>query len=244
MFFRAHEMRDEIRRSIADQFNENRNVLIKGLIPQHLIREMRDFLPAHAAKTFKPGYKMKHTDNLFSNIAEPEFFLPIARALKLSGVLDILLGPVSFLRLPTSGRAVHPNHPEGLGPVHQDGGRLTDMGDFVTAWVPLVDIDEECGGLGFYPSLGLPNGPIPEGSHGIDVGSGVPIPVHMSAGDVLIFHKWMPHGSMPNTSNRVRYSMDMRFYSSCNEQFKKGAIDLQTWEFIPANRSSAAHQSM
>lgn len=228
-------MTSAVIKSIADHFNSHGFVLVKHVIPHELVDKTLRFLPSYIDEKYGLGYQSTHTDNPLSGCGQTiseQYFVPLAQMLKLSGVLDAILGPTSFLRIPPGCRAVHPNHPEGLGPAHQDGGRLHDMEEFVTAWIPFVEIDNECGGLGLYPSLGIPPGPIPEGTHGIDMGARVPKPVHMSPGDVLIFHKWLPHISMPNTSNRIRYSFDMRFYSSLKGGQKKQAIDLQKWRWV------------
>lgn len=209
---------------IADQFSRRGYIVVRDLIAQNIIEYTRNFLVAETAKRYAPGYRPIHTDNPVATLQDVGYVGPIAKVLKLSGILDALLGPTTFLRLPPGARAVHPHHPAGLGPVHQDGARLRDLDNFVTVWVPFVEIDHACGGLGLYPDLGH-TCEIPEGSHGIDVGSATPMPIYLSPGDVLIFHKWMPHGSAPNVSNRIRYSMDLRFYSTLH-RMAKVAIDL------------------
>lgn len=228
-------MTSQILKAIADQLNRQGFVHLKRIFPPDLVHRVQNFVPEYVARKYGPGYRPVHTDNPAAGceveVAE-NYFVPFARSLKLSGVLDAILGPTSFLRMPVSCRAVYPNHPEALGPAHQDGGRLHDMEQFITAWIPLVNIDQECGGLGLYLSLGLPNAAIPEGEHGINMGAIAPKPIYMSPGDVLIFHKWLPHVSMPNTSDRVRYSLDMRIYSSLVGEQKKEAIDLQRWVWI------------
>lgn len=218
--------------AIAKGFQQYGRMVVRQVLPQQVIADLRDLIIAQCDKVYGPGYRPIHTDNPLALVTDVQLFVPIAQRLKASGILHALLGPTLYLRLPTSGRAVHPNHAEGLGPTHQDGGRLNDMDDFVTIWTPLVEIDRECGGLGFYPTLGLPTGPIPETGDGIDMGGLAPEPVHMAPGDILIFHKFMPHVSMPNTSNRVRYSMDMRICSALSPRMNKPAIDMQKWIFI------------
>jgi phytanoyl-CoA hydroxylase len=37
------------------------------------------------------------------------------------------------------------------------------------------------------------------------------VPVAMRAGDVLFFHKKMMHSSLPNTSDDIRWSFDLRY---------------------------------
>lgn len=118
-------MASEVTKSIADHYEKHGFVLVKRVIPRELVDRVLNFLPQYIATKFGAGYRSSHTDNPLSGcskvIAE-EYFVPLAQMLKLSGVLDAILGPTSFLRMPPGCRAVHPNHPEGLGPAHQDGG--------------------------------------------------------------------------------------------------------------------------
>ena len=215
---------------IVEQFERDGYMVIDRLIPPDILASQLNFLKAQIAKTYPSDFRPLHEDNPYTGLRDVSYAAEISQVLKRSGVLDLLLGPTQFLRLPPGGRAVHPNHSGALGPVHQDGRRLGGIDKFVTAWVPFVEIDEECGGLGLFPSLGH-SGEVPEGPNGIDVGSADPLPVYMSPGDVLIFHRWMPHKSMPNTSSRVRYSMDMRFYSTLTHM-RKMAIDLQEGKIV------------
>ena len=101
-------------------------------------------------------------------------------------------------------------------PVHQDALYNTHLSDFVTVWVPLVDIDDECGGIIAY-----------EGSHQTELiehkASGAwankatadtsTYPahhIHMNAGDALLFPPTLLHESAPHRSARIRYSIDFR----------------------------------
>jgi len=103
-----------------------------------------------------------------------------------------------------------------LVPIHQDAPYNTHLSDFVTVWVPLVDIDEDCGGLIVY-----------EGSHAtdlvkheasgawsnkasIDTSAYSARHVLMSAGDALLFPPTFLHESAPHRSKRIRYSIDFR----------------------------------
>src|SRR2546427_703290 len=120
---------------------------------------------------------------------------------------------------PPNIRVVHPNDDNARSPPHQDGGRVVDMDKFVIAWIPLVEIDQQCGGLALYPSLGHAQ-PLHEKNGTISVGAAPVQTIYASPGDVVFFHQFMTHGSMPNTSNRVPYSMDMRFCNSVQKLSK------------------------
>jgi hypothetical protein len=101
---------------------------------------------------------------------------------------------------------------------HQDGPFNYGI-EFVTCWVPLMDIDATIGGLAVAPgshkrsfydfSDGLPQrpGPIPAGK--------IPETAwrrpDYKAGDILMFHSMTAHSGLPNRSDRFRLSLDVRF---------------------------------
>ncbi len=108
---------------------------------------------------------------------------------------------------------------ETFGGRHQDG--IYNFGiDFVTCWVPLMDIDEDVGGLAVAPGshkgslyppdvfkdpntrVGIPAGAIPDAAWRRP---------NYKAGDLLMFHSMTAHAGIPNTSNKLRLSMDIRF---------------------------------
>jgi len=101
---------------------------------------------------------------------------------------------------------------------HQDG--VFNYGiDYITCWVPLMDIDEKVGGLAVVP-----------GSHkqvhynkhpaqtnvirtGVFPDSAWRRPDY-KAGDLLIFHSMTAHAGLPNRSAEIRLSADIRFLPS------------------------------
>ena len=62
----------------------------------------------------------------------------------------------------------------------------------------------------------------------------------MDVGDALLLNKWIIHESVANTSNRIRYSIDFRFFSG-RESSSKHLLDMQSWRVVePAARTPAA----
>ncbi len=108
-------------------------------------------------------------------------------------------------------------------PFHQDAGVLLPEADdtlVVTTWIPLVDTDEMMGALSVYPRLHT--GPLLTHEHPTDgpgnwkivdeeLPPGGPTTVPVKRGGFLIFHPRTPHGSGPNKSDRIRWSMDLRW---------------------------------
>ncbi len=109
--------------------------------------------------------------------------------------------------------------PESFAARHQDG--IYNYGiDFVTCWVPLMDIDDEVGGLAVVPGshkgslyppdvfkdpdkrIGIPVGAIPDSAWRRP---------DYKVGDLLMFHSMTAHAGLPNRSGKLRLSMDIRF---------------------------------
>lgn len=110
---------------------------------------------------------------------------------------------------------------QGATPWHQDNGVVlpeADDTDMITVWFPLWDSPVESGCLQVVPRShreGLVEH-CPLGA----AGAGIPrkliaenkaVPLPMKRGDVLFLHRRTCHGSLPNLSNRVRWSFDLRY---------------------------------
>ena len=130
--------------------------------------------------------------------------------------------PVQHIRIKPPERAL----PETLDnrvietPWHQDNGVLLDSADqtnMLTVWFPLTPATEEMGCLKVRPGshreglahhcirwngLGIPDPRLPGPE-------GVTLP--MMPGDVLFMHRLTCHGSLPNVSDRIRISYDLRY---------------------------------
>ena len=104
---------------------------------------------------------------------------------------------------------------------HQDLGVVTDEADetdILTVWLPVTDATEENGclvvgrrshnsGLGLHCYTGDPKKQgIPEDHL---VGEQVPVP--MKKGDVLFMDRLTMHSSLPNVSDEIRWSFDLRY---------------------------------
>ena len=158
---------------------------------------------------------------------------------KLNDAIEIFIGPeissnpVNTLRLKPPQRllpkgTVHAGVSET--PWHQDFVNYpseAEETEILTVWIAMTDATEEMGCLRVIP-----------GSHkfGLDVhcpanefyktfnqsaGGGIPeelidnsdaISVPMKGGDVLFLHRLTKHASLPNRSNKLRWSFDLRYH--------------------------------
>jgi hypothetical protein len=106
-------------------------------------------------------------------------------------------------------------------PWHQDSqyyGEHTRDLLIVTAWIPLVDVDERNGCLRLIP--GSRHWGLQPGSRRADYNmvtpfdvetKGTPVSLPMRRGDVLLFHNLTYHGSGLNQTDAVRWSVDLRY---------------------------------
>lgn len=119
-----------------------------------------------------------------------------------------------------------------LTPFHQDGYYIGPNKDFRTTWVPLQPTDEGVGGVALvdgshrrglrehvksdtYKRFNHPVSGIPP----TDIDDETMLFSPMYPGDVLVFHAFMCHKSVPNLSQppRMRMSMDTRVQPAASE---------------------------
>ncbi|NDA66116.1 MAG: hypothetical protein EBY09_05650 [Verrucomicrobia bacterium] len=95
---------------------------------------------------------------------------------------------------------------------------FTHMKDFLTVWVPLVVVDEGTGGVVVYEGSHQDGNVqhVAEGSWEAkaigDLDKYPQLHVHMNPGDILTFPSELLHASAPQTSSRIRYSIDFRVF--------------------------------
>ena len=107
-------------------------------------------------------------------------------------------------------------------PWHQDAGVLRPEADetlLITAWIPLMTSDRENGCLMVIPgshrygvrlheaatSYGIPDEEVPPGTS-------VALPIE--PGGLILFSSLVCHSGLPSSSDRVRWSIDLRYQSS------------------------------
>jgi hypothetical protein len=99
-------------------------------------------------------------------------------------------------------------------PWHQDQGVITpeaDKTDILSVWIPIMDATVENGCLCIIPGshrdeLAPHCFEIPERFRDLNV-----TPMPMKAGSILMFHRLVKHSSLPNLSNDIRFSFDLRY---------------------------------
>ena len=116
---------------------------------------------------------------------------------------EITCNPVSHVR---------PKMPSTDVAFHQDAVFTTQEAQGilqVTVWLPLVEATEENGCLQIQPRIHQQRKVY--WSYGQDLPQSERVTLPMKKGDVLFVHKLTPHGSGPNNTDAVRWSMDLRY---------------------------------
>jgi len=140
--------------------------------------------------------------------------------------VEKIFGAPVFMYQNTDIRFSLPNDQRHLTPPHQDHFFIRQTDRFRTVWIPLMDIDPQMGGLALAPGSHLHGllaheesetvysyifrGRKQRGVSSVS-GSGDWLTIHYRPGDLLIFHSLMVHRALPNTSDRIRLSLDARY---------------------------------
>jgi len=157
-------------------------------------------------------------------LAIPAIF-ELIRYEPLLDVAESLCGPELIASSVYRLRPKLPDYGPGVVPWHQDSGYFEPYCDkslILTCWVPLVDADARNGCLqvlryGHRRNEVVQHGPGPHHYLEIaecDLPPGDVMTVPVRRGGVLLLTNLTPHCSTPNTSDDIRWSMDLRYQSA------------------------------
>ena len=139
---------------------------------------------------------------------------------------EIYSNPVQHVRIKppesTLPKEMHGDSHVGVTAWHQDQGVVTeeaDQSDILTVWLPVLDAPEEKGCLAVVPGShkrGLishctPTAQLKHVYLRDELLGPDRVPVPMKAGDALFMDKMTMHGSLPNLSDGIRWSLDLRY---------------------------------
>lgn len=142
-----------------------------------------------------------------------------------------------YLHMPPVARFVFPKNSHAAVPAHQDFSYNEHLSDFITMWMPLVPIDDDCGGVAVYEQtkdteIKLHNAVRELWLPAIETRGLKRVPCSpMNPGDVLIFGSRVIHESVANVSNRIRLSVEYRFFGEGTASTKH-FLDLQTGRVV------------
>ena len=136
---------------------------------------------------------------------------------------EIFANPIQHVRLKQpvgSAPGAPAAESAGLAPdwFHQDNAFMmpeADATEMVTVWLPLADAGVENGCLAVVP-FSHRDGLMLHCNPGVTIPSQLTrvaeaVPVPMPRGGVLLMHRLMHHGPLPNHSGTVRWSFDLRY---------------------------------
>lgn len=190
---------------------------------------------------------------MWDQALRPSTLLDFASQPALGGVLADLLGPETCF---SGDYHLRPKLPESsltTFPWHQDSqyyGPLTRHMAIVTAWVPLVDVDEANGCLWVIP--GSQRWGLLDGARGSDQNirtfenveqRGRAVPVPMKRGDVLFFGNLTFHASKLNRTDRVRWSLDLRYYERA-EARPREALEAEAYAYFAGKLRAAGREAV
>jgi ectoine hydroxylase-related dioxygenase (phytanoyl-CoA dioxygenase family) len=139
-------------------------------------------------------------------------------------VLERMLGGAILPHPRVLMRNIFPQREEYTTKAHQDYPNVQGTTEVYTAWMPLIDCPLHVGPLqiaaGSHTS-GVYDFGIAGGAGGIEITDpleGRWVRGDFAAGDVLFFHSMTVHKGLPNCSDRLRMSMDVR-YQLASEPF-------------------------
>jgi len=124
------------------------------------------------------------------------------------------------LRAPQSegdGRDNNQRVNENVAPLHQDAQVHLEEADstfILTVWLPMVDSTLDNGCLEVFPRVHKEETVYWGGGFGVSdehMSGRQCVPLPMSKGSVILMHKFTPHRSGPNTTDGIRWSMDLRY---------------------------------
>ena len=152
-------------------------------------------------------------------------YVELIESTQMKHLMERVFDQPIFLFRGTNVRYSLPNDQVHLTPPHQDHFFIRGNCEFRTVWVPLMEIDEEVGGLALAAGShkrGLREHREQENVYSYQMKgrkqSGVALAdisepwltTDYRPGDVLVFHSLMLHWALPNCSDRIRLSLDAR----------------------------------
>jgi 1-deoxypentalenic acid 11beta-hydroxylase len=221
--------------ALRDVYDEQGYVFLRDQFPVELVNELREastvelirqgILAADGSLAITADCTNRVDNEGLQRVVQYEKLWNHPQAQELfKRVLD---GPVWVFRQ-TLVRATLPGRSLGLTPPHQCAWNIEPNDDFIVVWTPLAPTDHTVGGVAVAPKSHQ-QGPIEHvqypthlsAQHLGSVQWGVPessVPDHWAAGermypgDVLLFHPYLIHRSLPNVSldGQVRVSLDTR----------------------------------
>jgi ectoine hydroxylase-related dioxygenase (phytanoyl-CoA dioxygenase family) len=222
--------------ALRARFDDDGYVFVKDVIDRGLLRDVRSQITAICSDH---GWLVPGTDpndaitssqpwvegeeayfEVYDKVQRLEAFHAVPHDPTVRALMTALLGESAFPHPLSIARLSFPSNEAWATPPHQDYPNNQGTEDLYACWIPLSDCPVELGGLAVLP-----------GSHRLGI---APLEFALGAGhrqaklderfealgwtggdfafgDALVFHSLTVHRALPNTSDRMRLSVDYRF---------------------------------
>ncbi|MDP6517183.1 MAG: phytanoyl-CoA dioxygenase family protein [Alphaproteobacteria bacterium] len=169
----------------------------------------------------EPGAACVDPDENFVAMLKRLYRLEDLHALKhhaaLIGLFERMFGEAVLVHALAIPRAVFPQRPEFTTPAHQDYIHIQGTPETYTVWTPLADCPQALGGLQVAQGShedGVRDHRVANGAGAMEVQApldGRWVSGDVAAGDILVFHSLTVHKALPNRTESLRQSIDMRY---------------------------------
>ena len=220
--------------ALADRMRRDGYLFLRGLVPQDAIRGVQ----RQVSELAREDGWLRRDHPVEDAIADPTGFcvdpdptylrtlrrinhLEDYHALKhhpaLITLFERMLGGPILPHPRVLMRNIFPSRDELTTKAHQDFPNVQGTTEVFTAWIPLIDCPMEVGPLQVAAgshTKGVFDFHIGAGAGGIEIADpleGTWRSTGFALGDVLIFHSMLVHKGVPNHSDKLRMSMDVRY---------------------------------
>jgi len=208
---------------LRERMNEEGYLFIRGVIDSKLIREVKsDVLDAlrraqwiAADGSLQPLINGQEDPRYwagFGGVQALESFHRMAFDTRLTAIMSALLGEDMY---PWPGKAPYMMWPEHLGGTHakphQEGVRWSE--DVLSTWISIGNTPMRQGGLAVLPRT-QNIGYLPGYGYGQSDFGPEWVTTGFEPGDIVIFHNFTVHGSLPNQTDELRLSCAFKWQSA------------------------------
>lgn len=253
---------------LAARMERDGYLFLPGLLPREAIagvqRQVGEILRAAGwlvgdapVETPMPAPGVFHVDpepgyvDVLRRINRLEDYHALKHHPALVGLFERLLGGEILPHPRVLMRNIFPAREEFTTKAHQDFPNVQGTEEVYTAWFPMTDCPMELGPLQIAAGthrMGVFDFNIGFGAGGIEISDpleGRWVSGGFRQGDVLIFHSMVVHKGVPNRSEMLRMSMDVRYQRAdapFNPDNAQADGQPMAWADVYAGWSSTAHQ--
>jgi ectoine hydroxylase-related dioxygenase (phytanoyl-CoA dioxygenase family) len=235
--------------ALRARFDEDGYVFVKGVVDKEMLTHVRsqivsicmargwlrpDTDPMDAIPGSQPWVEGEEPYfEVYDEIQKLEAFHAVPHHPTVRSLMTALLGDSAFPHPLSIARLSFPSNEAWSTPPHQDYPNNQGTEDLYACWIPLSDCPVELGGLAVLPGshrLGLAplefslgaghrRAKLDERFEQLDWAGG-----GFEFGDAIVFHSLTMHRALPNTSDRMRLSVDYRFQRE-GEALTEGCLE-------------------